>query len=243
MPHENLTLDHVFICTAAGAPEAQALIDAGLLEGSPNTHLSQGTTNRRFFFEHGFLELLWVHDEREARSPLTAPTRLWERWSQRDGTANPFGLCFAPTTTETSRAPVPFETWPYQPRYLPQDKHIAFAQGTSLTEPELFALSWPPSPRPPSMPSQPTAHRLPLRALRAVSVGLAPVEPWSTPIKAAQQTGLISVHCAPAPELVLSFSAPTPIHLHIPALSITLVGQPDRHPPGSTVVTPQVSTG
>lgn len=72
-------LHHIFVCTAVGAPEAKDLPDAGLVEGSPNTHPGQGTANRRFFFESGFLELLWVHDEREARSTFTTPTHLWDR--------------------------------------------------------------------------------------------------------------------------------------------------------------------
>ena len=50
-----LRLHHVFIHTAVGAPAARDLLDAGLVEGSPNTHPGQGTANRRFFFESGFL--------------------------------------------------------------------------------------------------------------------------------------------------------------------------------------------
>jgi hypothetical protein len=90
-----LQLHHVYVLTSVGAPEADDLLDSGLVEGSPNTHLGQGTANRRFFFESGFLELLWVHDEREAQSTLTAPTKLWDRWAERGRTANPFGICFS----------------------------------------------------------------------------------------------------------------------------------------------------
>lgn len=50
----------------------------GLTEGTSNSHPEQGTANRRFFFPNAMLELLWVHDEHEAQSPLVAPTRLWE---------------------------------------------------------------------------------------------------------------------------------------------------------------------
>jgi len=78
-----LALDHVFVCTAVGAPEAEALTAAGFAEGAGNVHPGQGTACRRFFFRNAFLELVWVHDEAEARSPETAPTRLWERWRDR----------------------------------------------------------------------------------------------------------------------------------------------------------------
>ena len=69
-------LDHVFVCVAPDAPEADLLVAFGLLEGTPNTHPGQGTANRRFYFRNAMLELVWVRDEDEAQSPLIAPTRL-----------------------------------------------------------------------------------------------------------------------------------------------------------------------
>jgi hypothetical protein len=74
-----IELDHVFVCTAVGATEADRLLDSGLTEGTLNSHPGEGTANRRFFFCDAMLELLRVHDEREARSPLVAPSRLWDR--------------------------------------------------------------------------------------------------------------------------------------------------------------------
>jgi hypothetical protein len=45
-------LDHAFIACRPGAPEADALLRQGFVEGSPNTHPGQGTANRRFFFDN-----------------------------------------------------------------------------------------------------------------------------------------------------------------------------------------------
>jgi hypothetical protein len=218
-----LCLDHIFVCTSLGAPESELLIDAGFVEGTPNTHPGQGTSNRRFFFEHGFLEFLWVHDEREVTSSLTGRTRLWERWSQRDRHANPFGICFS--SPAMADPPLPFPTWIYEPRYLPQGKRIYFAEGTTLAEPELFVLGWPQPPA--SAAPQPRVHGLPFRSMRAVSVGLSDTECLSEPMRAARDTGLVRVHRASAPELVVEFSSPTSTHLHIPSLRITLCGRPD----------------
>jgi hypothetical protein len=120
-----LRLHHAFVCTSVGAPEAADLVNRGLVEGSSNTHLGQGTANRRFFFERGFLELLWVHDEREAQSTLSARTKLWDRWAERGRTANPFGLCFSSQVGTGSILPFPF--WAYRPSYLPGDRCILFA--------------------------------------------------------------------------------------------------------------------
>lgn len=103
-------LDHVFVCCDPQAPEAGRLRDAGLIEGSGNVHPGQGKANRRFFFDGGFLELLWVHDPTEARSARTAPTRPWGRWRQRSEGACPFGLCLRPARADV-RAPIPFDHW------------------------------------------------------------------------------------------------------------------------------------
>jgi hypothetical protein len=66
---------------AARRPEAEALRELGLSEGSGNVHPGQGTANRRFFFANAFLELLWIADEEEIRNGQTRPTMLHERLS------------------------------------------------------------------------------------------------------------------------------------------------------------------
>jgi hypothetical protein len=144
-----LAFDHVFICTSPGAPEADALTEAGFTEGPGNTHPGQGTACRRFFFRNAYLELLWVRDEAEARSPLTAPLRLWERWRGRaDGHTCPFGIglraggATAGGAEDTGSAPFP--TWPYRPRYLPPGMTIPVATSSdALHEPLLFLLPFP----------------------------------------------------------------------------------------------------
>jgi Glyoxalase-like domain len=75
-------LDHVSICVAAGAPEADELIRFGLIEGAANRHPGQGTANRRFFFAGAFLELLWVDDPAEAAAGFSLVTK--ERTRRHD---------------------------------------------------------------------------------------------------------------------------------------------------------------
>jgi hypothetical protein len=112
-----LELDHLFICTESGAPEAERLIELGCREGPPNEHPGQGTANRRFFFANAMLELLWVSDAQEAQNERTRRTQLWERWSGRHAGASPFGVCVRPANVQ-STAP-PFPAWEYRPLYLP----------------------------------------------------------------------------------------------------------------------------
>jgi hypothetical protein len=220
----NLKLHHIFICTSAGAPEAQFLLNAGLVEGSGKTHPGQGTANRRFFFDSGYLELLWVHDEREARSELTAPTKLWERWAGRDGEANPFGLCFS--SAQGVDPDPPFPAWQYRPAYLPDGRCFYFGHHMRLSEPEVFALGWPQDQSPPA--AEPTHHSLGLGKMRFVSVGLAEPDALSGTLREIRDAGLIASHHSVSPELVIEFTSRWPIRRDFPEMGITLIGQP-RH--------------
>jgi Glyoxalase-like domain len=148
-----MQLDHVFVFAPLGAPAADLLVSAGLVEGPPNVHPGQGTANRRFFFTNGMLELLWVHDEAEARSARTAPSKLWERsqWQQR-GTS-PFGLCWRHVAEVAGHEPFP--TYPYRPLYLPEGEAIPTAtlskdpnQPMGFLVPDAF-LAGPKRPLPP----------------------------------------------------------------------------------------------
>src|SRR4051794_29900522 len=112
----SVELDHFFVCTAPDGPEAERLIELGLIEGTPNRHPGQGTANRRFFFGNAFLELFWVVDPVEAQSSLVRRTGLWERWSRRGQGASPFGVGFRPVPGIGSA--VPFPAWEYRPPYL-----------------------------------------------------------------------------------------------------------------------------
>ena len=112
-----LELDHLFVCTSPGAPEAAKLVQFGLTEGPPNEHPGQGTANRRFAFINAMIELLWVTDPEEARSQGTARTMLWERWCGRGDRACPFGICVRPV--DSQQLTPPFPCWEYRPAYLP----------------------------------------------------------------------------------------------------------------------------
>ena len=132
-------IDHLMIMTDVGAPAANQLVEAGITEGAPNTHPGQGTTNRRFFFNNGMLEFIWVHDEDEATNNLTKPTYLLPRWQGRGKSASPFGVCFRPTSLEL---PAPFPSWDYKPEYLPEGMSMQIADTVNqIQEPFLFFAS------------------------------------------------------------------------------------------------------
>lgn len=131
--------DHLFILTDIGAPEVDRLSSLGLVEGASRIHRGQGTANRCFFFRNAMLELLWIHDPEEAKSEQIHLTRLWERWTNRNDSASPFGICLRPTTDSTDK--IAFSSWAYQPPYLPETISIAVATNSHiLTEPMLFQI-------------------------------------------------------------------------------------------------------
>jgi hypothetical protein len=132
-------LDHLFACTAVGAPEADKLIQFGLREGPPNRHPGQGTANRRFGFANAMIELVWVSDPREAQSQSTRRTLLWERWSGRKEAACPFGICLRPVDFQGTG--LPFPGWEYRPAYLPDPLFMLVGEA-GIEEPMWVYLSF-----------------------------------------------------------------------------------------------------
>jgi Glyoxalase-like domain len=134
-----IELDHLFVCTAVGAPEADKLVQLGLREGPPNRHPGQGTANRRFGFANAMIELVWVGDPREAQSESTRRTLLWERWSGRKEAACPFGICLRPVDSQDTG--LPFPGWKYRPAYLPASLSMLVGE-TGIEEPMWVYLSF-----------------------------------------------------------------------------------------------------
>jgi hypothetical protein len=212
-----IEVDHAFIACQPGAPEADALLRHGFVEGSPNTHPGQGTANRRFFFENFMLELLWIASEAEATSERTRRTRLWERCADPQTAASPFGILFRPDAEKT---PPPFPTWPYCPAYLPAGLAIEFAAGTTLQEPELIYL---PFVRGPRLTTEPATHRLPFQRLRSLAVGVRHPAALSDAALATQRLGQLGYFPADRPVLELSFEGSAAAQLDLrPLLPLVL---------------------
>jgi hypothetical protein len=134
-----IELDHLFVCAAPGAPEAEKFIQFGLREGPPNQHRGQGTACRRFPFVNAMIELLWVSDAVEAQSQNTGRTLLWERWSGRQDNASPFGICVRPIDSQDTGSPFP--AWEYRPAYLPDPLSMQIGEA-GIDEPMWIHLSF-----------------------------------------------------------------------------------------------------
>jgi Glyoxalase-like domain len=185
-------LDHLFILTDIGAPEAERLVSFGLVEGRSNTHPGQGTTNRCFFFQNAMLELLWVHDPEEAKSEVVRPTRLWERWENRNSGASPFGICLRPAPGFDNR--VAFSSWAYRPPYLPPELSIEIGQNSNvLTEPLLFQIPFGQRPDRSQKP-QPLDHAMGLREITRLQLIGPAINNPSPEFQAAINTHQVGVN-------------------------------------------------
>lgn len=181
-------IDHVFLCCAVGAPEAEELRRLGLREGPPNIHPGQGTACRRFMFDNVYLELLWVCDEQDAQSDAVRPTRLWERWRDRDAAACPFGLVLREGTGEAGQPPFPITE--YRPSYVPPGVAIGIARDTVLSEPAVFLLASGGGGR---RGGQRVLHDIPVSKLTGVTV-FGPLRAPLTPaVAAVQASGVAAI--------------------------------------------------
>ncbi|NHF60103.1 hypothetical protein FK220_012165 [Flavobacteriaceae bacterium TP-CH-4] len=129
-----MEIDHIFIFSNNDGKEANRLVEFGLTESSSRIHPGQGTTNRKFYFENFFLEILWVIDKSEIQSELTSKTKLWERSQFMENDYSPFGLCLV-NSKSTDKLFEQSEI--YQPSYFPEGMSIDI-----LTNEENPNLPW-----------------------------------------------------------------------------------------------------
>jgi len=125
--HMSIELDHIFLLTDVGAPIADLVVAAGLVEGSSNIHPGQGTSNRRFFFQNTTLEFLYVHDIVETDNGPASGLRLKDR--SMDSGASPFGLVMRPIEGDTE---IPFEGWRYCPDYFASDMCFVVGNNSNI---------------------------------------------------------------------------------------------------------------
>ena len=124
-----IALDHFLVITKPGAPEAELLVDIGMIEGTSNDHPGQGTANRRFFFSNWGLELAYVRDAEEAQNGNASGLRVVERAADRN--ASPFGLIVRRATDGTDD---PFPGWHYHPEYFSAEKYFVVGENSDVIE-------------------------------------------------------------------------------------------------------------
>lgn len=200
-------VDHVFICTAIGAPGVERLRQFGLVEGSSNRHPGQGTACRRFFFRNAMIEFLWVEDVAEARSDQTRRTQLWERWSEAGRVTSPFGIILRPAPG--TQPACPFASWEYSPPSMP-GLTLQNAEDAGPEEPMWCYMEAGRAPADaPAERRQPLEHPAGLRDITAVRV-VCPLLVQTSITLAMMHAGVISVTTGPEHLLELQFDGGHP---------------------------------
>lgn len=110
----DLELDHIFILTDKPKEAGDLLVSMGLEESFSRDHKGQGTSNRRFAFSNGMVEILYVRDSEESNNGPAKNLRFPERIQTKN--SSPFGIVL--TRTNDSKLAVPFSGWKYQPDYF-----------------------------------------------------------------------------------------------------------------------------
>ncbi|SFR52013.1 hypothetical protein SAMN04490243_2542 [Robiginitalea myxolifaciens] len=147
-------VDHIFIFTDPDGEIADDLVKFGLTEGSSRVHAGQGTTNRKFYFENFFLEILWVHNPKEINSEPALSSGLGVRAKNSDHGFSPFGLCLVNTKESDALFT---DAFPYQPNYFPQGMAVDVLKNEEQSElPWTFRL---PFKGPKKYENEPKSHR------------------------------------------------------------------------------------
>lgn len=194
-----MEIDHIFIFSNQGR-EGDQLVDFGLTEGSSRVHPGQGTTNRKFYFENFFLELVWVIDEEEITSELTAPTRLWERSQFRTNGHSPFGLCLV--NTETTNV-LFANSQTYEPTFFPPGMGADIIPNEDKPYlPWTFRLA---SSGPSKYPDEPRNHSVGLQQLTRAIFGIPVADVEDDFIAFFQQHPQVAFETSPKPSLILEF--------------------------------------
>ena len=189
-----IQLDHIFVLVSPGAPEADALLSAGLLEGPANKHPGQGTTNRRFFFTNFTLEFLFVHDLAEAMNGPAKGLKLVER--AIDVAGSPFGL----VSRVIQGVEIPnFPAWKYFPEYFAQDMCF-FVGDNSDNFDEPLCICMPPALPKPLKP--PEEHNT--LALTGLNISVPGAKPSST-LSAFEACDQVTVQYGQSHALTLEF--------------------------------------
>jgi Glyoxalase-like domain len=214
MPHikkrHTMQLDHIFTFID---PDRTAIADLeakGLSVSYRRAHVGQGTANACFVFDNAFLELLWLTDVQDARSPPIARTRLWERsqW-QVQGTC-PYGLAWRGDHSG-------IETWPFAPPYLPEGINIPVA--CESDDPRLpMMFTFPGSTAPRDWPTDRRnfpAHSGGWNQLDSIEIKLPTTAPQSATLDqlAAQMDPKVRVTRSTGYSLTVTISNPDGAHL------------------------------
>lgn len=141
----HLQLDHFNIWVTDPALAKQKLIDIGLTavpDSMSAIHHGQGTSGRYFNFLNGYLELIFVHDQKELEenNKVNPELDFTLRSKSYENGASPFSVALKMIAYDKDS--IPFETIQYQQEWMESDDAIYSARNSKLNpqEPSIFVV-------------------------------------------------------------------------------------------------------
>ncbi len=159
-----MNIHHIFIFSEEHGQVADELVSFGLTEGSNRAHIGQGTSNRKFYFDNFYLEILWVHDQSEIKSELIKSTGLHDRSNFKVNDFSPYGLC---VVNDESTNKLFENSYKYQPQYFPDGITIEVLKNEN--EPSLPWMFRLPFKGQVKNENEPTVHKTQMKELSAAT--------------------------------------------------------------------------
>ncbi len=207
-------VDHVFIATRPGAPEAAALRAAGFrVPERVSRHTGGGTASVSILFENAYLELLYADSTAGDAASSPEDRAHWRRvFAWRESGASPIGVGLRRRAGAPDALPFPTERMPPQPWMRPDmEMRLVTTMADSLA-PGVFVV-----PRSMGLPAwigrmgrdstgaSLLEHPLGVRRMTAVRVVVAHPDGMPPSVRRLHDAGVLRVEPGAAPLVELTF--------------------------------------
>ncbi|WP_299715280.1 VOC family protein [uncultured Tenacibaculum sp.] len=141
----DLTIDHLNIWVKHPQKAKKRLVELGFTaipDSLSKVHKGQGTAGKYFYFLNGYLEFIYVYDQKELEQNVSKNKDLdfIERSNFDNNNALPFSVALQLKDYNTKK--IPFEKIQYHQDWMEDDSNIYAAKNskTNLKEPSIFVV-------------------------------------------------------------------------------------------------------
>jgi hypothetical protein len=207
-------VDHVFIATRPGAPEAAALRAAGFrVPERVSRHTGGGTASVNILFENAYLELLYADSTAGDAASSPADRAHWRRvFAWRESGASPIGVGLRRRAGAPDALPFPTERMPPQPWMRPDMEmrlvttlRDSLAPGVFVVPRSMGLPAWIDRMGRDSTGASLLEHPLGVRRLTAVRVVVAHPDGMAPSVRRLHDAGVLRVEPGAAPLVELTF--------------------------------------
>jgi hypothetical protein len=209
----SVEIDHVFLATRPGAPEAAALRAAGFrIPEHVTHHTGGGTSSVSILFENAYLELLYADSTVGDSASSPADRAHWRRvFGWRETGASPIGVGLRRRADAADALPFPTERMPPEPWMRPgmemrlvTTRADSLAPGVFVVPRDMALTGWIERVRRDTARAALLRHPLGVRRVTAVRVVTHP-DGMPPNVRLLRDAGVLRVEAGPRPLLELTF--------------------------------------